>query len=705
MSDGSRRSARPEEFHLAASWRTSSPHVGSRSARSTVTTRRRDRRLGHGVPDDAAARRGDQRAPAGRSADRRERAAAPRAAPAAVRLDLDRRAVHKGRRAGADPGSADAADVEGRGRRRSAAPRNSWPRIRHQAGMSTAAAGSSASTRTTAPTGSSGSRRASAITGSGQRWPRQSSTSTGVGHSPTTPASARRSATMPGSSARNRSTSSSVVSRCSETRTLPCVSTPIASSTCSGAASTTVHDEPDETAKPRRSSACSSASPSTYRQEKVTRCGSRSHRVADHLDVGHRRRDRGPDPVDQRRTAGPPRPPRSAARRAQRRRRGHDRRQVQRARGTAGSRSSAGYGDSQRVPLRTTSTPTPGGPPHLCALAGQQRPAGRHRHPADRLGGVDVAAAPRPSAHAGGRLGDRLHRADLVTGADQRGQRHPGRRDRRGQASRSSRPSRSTGTAVGAAAARRAARRRAAPPSARSPSAPASARPGAGRPGRPSTAACAAVGAAGGEGQLVGAYAEDLGDAARGRVEQLAGPAGLACRACPGRPSRRRARPAAPAAPPGAAARRWPRRGRPAHRRGSAVFHLDGIVRYQRSRRCAGHADPRPVGAPWSSSLRPSVTPCRRCSGRTGGAAKEAGAGGRKEFEPRGRGARPARRGSAVGGAALLALLAGCSATSARRSAASAGPRAASPRRPADVRPVDRLGRSRRWRSASSSGA
>src|SRR5262249_24558390 len=95
-------------------------------------------------------------------------------------------------------------------------------------------------------------------------------------HSPLTPASSRRPAPMPGSSARKRCTCAAVVSRCSDTRTLPCESTPIASSTWLGRSVDEVHDEPDETAKPRRSSACSKASPSTYRQENVTRCGRRS---------------------------------------------------------------------------------------------------------------------------------------------------------------------------------------------------------------------------------------------------------------------------------------------------------------------------------------------------------------------------------------------------------------------------------------------
>src|SRR5690606_32013342 len=94
-------------------------------------------------------------------------------------------------------------------------------------------------------------------------------------HRPTTPASARSAATIPGSSAKNRSTCASVVSRCSDNRTFPCDSTPIASRTWLGRSVDEVHEEPDETAKPRRSRACSNASPSTYKHEKVTTCGRR----------------------------------------------------------------------------------------------------------------------------------------------------------------------------------------------------------------------------------------------------------------------------------------------------------------------------------------------------------------------------------------------------------------------------------------------
>ena len=173
-----------------------------------------------------------------------------------------------------------------------------------------------------------------------------------------------------------------MVSRCSDTRTLPCDSTPIASSTCDGRNVDDVHDEPEDTAKPRRSSACSSASPSTYRQENVTRCGNRSTGSPTTSTSGTSAATR----ARIRSTSGPSRAASAAASAAAARR-------LAAAATTAGrfttpgvrpdSRSSAGYGDSHRVPLRTTSSPTPGGPPHLCALAvSTDQPDGSGARPA-----------------------------------------------------------------------------------------------------------------------------------------------------------------------------------------------------------------------------------------------------------------------------------------------------------------------------------
>ena len=147
---------------------------------------------------------------------------------------------------------------------------------------------------------------------------------------------------------------------------------------------------PTETANPRRSSAVSSASPSTYRQENVTMCGSRSTRVTQHLDVGNGGRHRQPDPVDQRRQAGPPRPAAAATAARSDGRRRHDRGRRSARPGTRPtSRSSAGYGDAQRTPVRITSTPTPAGPPQLRASpASTDQPAGSRRV-AERLRRVD----------------------------------------------------------------------------------------------------------------------------------------------------------------------------------------------------------------------------------------------------------------------------------------------------------------------------
>src|SRR4051794_41359782 len=60
-------------------------------------------------------------------------------------------------------------------------------------------------------------------------------------HRPVAPSSARTSATTCGSAARNASTCSSVVPACTETRTLPEVSAPIATRTCDGSSVVDVH--------------------------------------------------------------------------------------------------------------------------------------------------------------------------------------------------------------------------------------------------------------------------------------------------------------------------------------------------------------------------------------------------------------------------------------------------------------------------------
>ncbi len=174
--------------------------------------------------------------------------------------------------------------------------------------MSSRAAVSSASTRTTEPTGTRGIILASSMTGIGQRspsaftvrspsapapaprrrgstaaaWPSLAepplATSSPAASSPAppspTPALAvaetagavswsRTPATAPGSTSRNRSTSASVVPRGRDSRTFPSDSTPMARSTWLGVSVEEVQEEPEETENPARSSACSSASPST----------------------------------------------------------------------------------------------------------------------------------------------------------------------------------------------------------------------------------------------------------------------------------------------------------------------------------------------------------------------------------------------------------------------------------------------------------
>ena len=93
--------------------------------------------------------------------------------------------------------------------------------------------------------------------------------------------------------------------RGSETRTLPSDSTPIARSTWLGVSVLDVHDEPDDTEKPALSSAWSRASPSAYRQEKVTTFGRRRTGIAYDLDVRDQFLNLRPVAVDQR--AQPPR--------------------------------------------------------------------------------------------------------------------------------------------------------------------------------------------------------------------------------------------------------------------------------------------------------------------------------------------------------------------------------------------------------------
>ena len=77
-----------------------------------------------------------------------------------------------------------------------------------------------------------------------------------------------------------------MVPRCSVTRTLPWVSTPIATSTWLGSRVDEVQDDPLLTAKPARSSAVSRASPVDVEAGERDQVGEPLDRVAHDLDVG-----------------------------------------------------------------------------------------------------------------------------------------------------------------------------------------------------------------------------------------------------------------------------------------------------------------------------------------------------------------------------------------------------------------------------------
>ncbi|GAB3941796.1 hypothetical protein GCM10027614_27760 [Micromonospora vulcania] len=161
----------------------------------------------------------------------------------------------------------------------------------------------------------------------------------------------------------------------------------------------------------------------------------------------------------------------------------------------------------------------------MCA-GREHRPARRQGHPTDRLRGVDVQRHAGVGAR-GGRLGDRLYRAHLVTGRDQRRQGDPGGadrvrpggqlqpaqpvdRDRGDVATRRGVPLR--GVQHRGVLDRRVHQRRADPPPTRQAAEHRAVR-------RRRTA--------GGEGELVGADAERLRGRLAGGVEQLPGPTGL----------------------------------------------------------------------------------------------------------------------------------------------------------------------------------
>ena len=191
-------------------------------------------------------------------------------------------------------GSREAADVERRPGHRPR-PRTPGRACRHQAGMSPAAAGSSAEHPDHRPTGTSGDplgpARSPAAGSAGRGSPSTVRRPPVTG--PLTPASARRSATIPGSSARNRSTCSSVV--------LPVQRHPDV------AVRQHAHRlqhvaRPQRRRRARRAGRDREAAPVQRVQQRLAvhvQAGERDQvrqpvdRVADHLDVGHGRRHRG----------------------------------------------------------------------------------------------------------------------------------------------------------------------------------------------------------------------------------------------------------------------------------------------------------------------------------------------------------------------------------------------------------------------------
>ena len=243
-------------------------------------------------------------------------------------------------------------------------------------------------------------------------------------------------------------------------------------------------------------------------------------RVADDLDV----RDRG------HRARGPGRPARAAARRPRRARRrrpaARPPRPARPARSRSRStRSSIAVVAGERVApagalAHEQHARRPAGPPHLCAERGQRATsrraaaAGPPTAQASTNSGTPSAAAAEPRRPAGG--------------CRPRGWRPGRRRTPAGAAPRPAAPTvdparaRSTGDARAAAAS---------PPTAAGVQhrgvldggvhEPAPTRRG--RASRPSTPRCTAVGARGGEGHLVGADAERLGDDLAGVVEQQPG--------------------------------------------------------------------------------------------------------------------------------------------------------------------------------------
>ena len=178
------------------------------------------------------------------------------------------------------------------------------------------------------------------------------------------------------------------------------------------------------------------------------------------------------------------------------------------------TRSSPGNGLRQRVPLRTSSTPTPAGPPHLWAeAAAAAQPWGSGRRPAEAQAstksGTSGSAA---TTSASGCTVPTSWLADCTAATAT-----PGADAARDSASTSTRPSRSTGTTTLSPPAQAAACSTAECSTAEWTTVePTRARPGA----QPEQPAVDGVGAGRGERDLVGAHVQAGGDRLAGVVEQ-----------------------------------------------------------------------------------------------------------------------------------------------------------------------------------------
>ena len=239
-------------------------------------------------------------------------------------------------------------------------PTYSCPRIRHHAGTSTPGSGVGRHHRDHAAHRTSLIRGPSSITGFGQTQvaavdPRGRRWSSTQASAPTAP---------PPRAVRQAAVDlASVVARVSDTRTLPWVSAPIAASTWLGSSVEAVHADPLATPNPPVQGGDQRLAVDVQAGE-GHQVGQPVDRIADHLDVG----DGGdplPDPVDEAALAG-----------VELVALGHD--GLQR-----GGRGEGGRyvpkprppvvpvvdreGVAPAGPLRTSSTPTPAGPPHLCA--------------------------------------------------------------------------------------------------------------------------------------------------------------------------------------------------------------------------------------------------------------------------------------------------------------------------------------------------